>query len=167
MFLRSWATPLVIGAFLLMAVTGTLMFFHYDTATMKTFHEFAGLVMVVGGIFHLVLNWRAFTVYLRRPLADALMGLGAVALGLTFVPNLIPGLVEGAGLGPKVVMDSMGNARIETLAELSGKPLDQLLTELGAAGFTGLDPAKTVKDSVAGDGGKMRQILAVALVPKE
>lgn len=162
--LRSWATPLVIGAFLVMGATGSLMFFHLDTATMKLIHEWAGLVMVAGGLAHLILNWRAFTTYFKRPLASAIMGLGAVVLGLTFVPNVIPGVVEGAGLGPKVVMDAMGNARIETLAELGGKTTEQLLAELGAAGLEGIDPAKTAKANAAGDGAKLREILNVALV---
>lgn len=166
MTLRAWATPLVIGAFLVMAASGSLMFFHLDTATMKLFHEWAGLVMVVGGIAHLILNWRAFTCYLKRPLASGIMALGVVVLGLTLVPNLIPGVVAGAGLGPKVVMEAMGNARIATLAELSGKPVEALLADLGAAGFTNIDPAATVMATAAGDGGKMRSILAVALVPK-
>lgn len=164
--LRSWATPLVIGAFLVMGATGSLMFFELDTATMKLIHEWAGLVLVAGGLAHLILNWRAFTTYFKRPLASGIMALGAVALGLTFVPNLIPGVVEGAGLGPKVVMDAMGNARVETLAELSGKTTEQLLADLGAAGIEGIDLAKTVKANAAGDGEKLRAILNVALVPK-
>lgn len=164
--LRSWATPLVIGSFLLMGVTGVLMFFHLDTATMKTVHEWAGFVLVAGAIAHLVLNWRPFTLYLRRPLAAAIIGLGALALVATFVPNLIPGVVEGAGLGPKVVMDAMGNATIPALAEMAGKPTDTLLAEFEAAGLTGIDPAKTVRQNAAGDGGKLREILSVALVPQ-
>ena len=164
--LRSWATPLVVGAFLVMGATGSLMFFHLDTATMKTIHEWAGLVMVAGGLAHLILNWRAFTTYFKRPLASGIMALGAIALGLTFVPNLIPGVVEGAGLGPKVVMDAMGNVRIETLAEIGGKTTEELLADLGAAGIDGIDAAKTVKANAAGDGEKLREILSIALVPQ-
>lgn len=166
MSLRAWATPLVIGAFLVMAATGSLMFFHIETPAMKVVHEWAGLVMVAGGLAHLILNWRPFTVYLRRPLASGIMACGAVLLGLTFSPNLIPGLEAGAGLGPRVVMDSMGNARLATLSELSGKPMESLMAELAAAGLTDLDPQKTVKANAHGDGEKLRQILAVALVPK-
>lgn len=164
--LRSWATPLVVGAFLVMGATGSLMFFHLDTATMKTIHEWAGLVMVAGGLAHLLLNWRAFTTYFKRPLASGIMALGAIVLGLTFVPNILPGVVEGAGLGPKVVMDAMGNARIETLAELGGKSIEQLLADLSAAGIEGIDAAKTVKANAAGDGEKLREILSIALVPQ-
>ena len=36
---REWATPLTIGAFGLMSVTGMLMFFHLDTGFNKLAHE--------------------------------------------------------------------------------------------------------------------------------
>lgn len=39
---RNWATPLTIGSFLLMAVTGLLMFFHLDTGLNKAAHEWLG-----------------------------------------------------------------------------------------------------------------------------
>lgn len=40
--LRKWATPLTIGSFLLMGVTGILMFFHLDIGLNKLAHEWAG-----------------------------------------------------------------------------------------------------------------------------
>ncbi|AOZ70412.1 hypothetical protein LPB142_14635 [Rhodobacter xanthinilyticus] len=166
MSLRAWATPLVIGAFAIMALTGVLMFFHLDTATMKTVHEWAGLVMVAGALAHLLLNWRAFTTYFRRPLANAIMAAGVIVAGLTFVPNLIPGVVEGAGLGPEVVIRSLGNARIDVLADLAGKAPEALQAELKAAGYGDLALDQTVKSAAQGDGGVLRGILATALVPK-
>lgn len=36
---REWATPLTIGSFLLIAVTGVLMFFHLDSGLNKLAHE--------------------------------------------------------------------------------------------------------------------------------
>ena len=41
---RDWATPVTIGSFGLMAITGLLMFFHLDSGLNKTAHEWlAGL----------------------------------------------------------------------------------------------------------------------------
>jgi hypothetical protein len=42
----NWATPLTIGTFTLMAVTGMLMFFHADIGLNKTAHEWLGWVMI-------------------------------------------------------------------------------------------------------------------------
>ena len=86
MSLRSWATPLVIGSFLVMAGTGVLMFFHLDSGLNKGLHEWAGLVMVGAGFGHIALNWRPFMMYFRRPVARTLIGGGAVILALSFVP---------------------------------------------------------------------------------
>lgn len=164
MKLRSWATPLVVGSFLLMGVTGVLMFFHLETTTMKLVHEWAGFVLVAGAVAHLALNWRAFTTYFKRPLARGIMALGVVVLGLTFVPGIIPGATEGAGLGPRVVMEAMGNARIEVLAELAGKTPETLLAQLQAAGIEGAAVGKTAKAVAGGNGEMLREILNTALV---
>ncbi len=164
MKLRSWATPLVVGSFLLMGVTGILMFFHLETTAAKVVHEWAGFVLVAGAGAHLALNWRAFTTYFKRPLAKGIMALGVVVLGLTFVPGIIPGLTEGAGLGPRVVMDAMGNARIEVLAELAGKTPETLLAQLQAAGIEGAAVGKTAKAVAGGNGEMLREILNTALV---
>lgn len=39
---REIATPLTIGIFLIMSVTGILMFFHWDTGFNKLAHEWLG-----------------------------------------------------------------------------------------------------------------------------
>ena len=112
--LRAWATPLVVGSFLVMASSGMLMFFHLNTGLMKGLHEWAGLVMVVGGVAHLMLNWRPFTTYFKRPLAGTIMGLGAIALGASFVP-------VGASVSPesslRSVMGAVAQAPVSVLAE--------------------------------------------------
>jgi hypothetical protein len=146
--LRPWATPLVVGAFLLMGVTGVLMFFHVNTGLGKELHEWAGLVFVTGGLAHLWLNWRAFTTYLKRPLAAGIMGLGAVALGVSF---LSIGGSGGPGEAIAGVMQSVGNAPVSVLAQLSGKSADDVVTTLAGLGLTGATAESTVSALTAGD----------------
>ena len=54
---REWATPLTIGLFILMAVTGILMFFHLDSRLNKLAHEWLGWLFVVGVVAHAAANW--------------------------------------------------------------------------------------------------------------
>jgi len=62
---RSWATPLTIGAFFLMSVTGILMFFHLDTGLAKPAHEWLGWAMVAGVFAHVAANSFAFKRHLQ------------------------------------------------------------------------------------------------------
>lgn len=54
---REWATPLTIGLFLLMGVTGLLMFFHWDNSLQKTLHEWLRWLMVAAAVVHALANW--------------------------------------------------------------------------------------------------------------
>ncbi|HEY1090516.1 MAG TPA: DUF4405 domain-containing protein, partial [Burkholderiaceae bacterium] len=63
---RPWITPVVMGAFLLSAVTGVLMFFHLDSGLNKTAHEWLSWAMVIGVGLHVLLNMPAFKRYLKQ-----------------------------------------------------------------------------------------------------
>ena len=129
--LRTWATPLTVASFLIMGVTGTLMFFHLETALGKVIHEWAGWAMLVGVGAHMVLNWRPFTTYLKRPVAVGIMAVGAGLLSLTFLP------IGPQGGNPMMaVMQAMERADVETVIALSGQELDAGLAALKAAGYT-------------------------------
>ena len=83
---RPWITPLVVGAFLLSAVTGVLMFFHLDSGLNKTAHEWLSWAMVVGVTLHILLNLTAFKRYFTQTIAKAVMGVFALVLALSFIP---------------------------------------------------------------------------------
>lgn len=154
MSLRSWATPLVIGSFLVMAVTGVLIFLHLDSGLNKTLHEWAGFALLAGAGAHVALNWRPFTMYFRRPVAQTLIGAGVLVLALSFVP--LPG---SGGINPGQVFAALGKARIETLADLTGQTPDVAIAALAEAGVTGADPQTTVDTLSKGDRARQQAIL--------
>ncbi len=127
--LRTWATPLTIGSFLLMAVTGLLMFFHLDGTLNKVAHEWAGWIMVAGVLAHVVLNWRAFSIYFKRPVAVTIMAVSAVVLAGSFVP------ASGGGNPVRPVMMAISQATVGAVIELSGVPQQEALSRLSAAGY--------------------------------
>jgi len=161
--LRAWATPLVVGSFLVMGVTGLLMFLHVETGMMKGLHEWAGLVMVLGGGAHLWLNWRAFTTYFRRPLAGAIMGLGAVALGASALPLLPEG---GPGTAIEAMIGTVEGASVATLAQLTGQEVAVVVAALDAAGLPGAGPESTVAGLAAGDRGAEFAALSAVFAPR-
>ena len=113
---REWATPITIGAFGLLAVTGVLMFFHLDSGLNKTAHEWLGWVLLGGVAAHLAVNLPAFKRHLTAPRGRAVMAAFALVLGLSFVP------LGGASDGPpfKAPIQSLAAAPVPVLAQVAG-----------------------------------------------
>ncbi|MCB1534730.1 MAG: DUF4405 domain-containing protein [Rhodoblastus sp.] len=149
---REWATPLTIGVFGLMAVTGGLMFFHLDTRLNKLAHEWLGWAMIAFAIFHVMANWLAFKRYfMSSNLARGLVGSFAVVLALSFVT---PQGAQKQGSPPTLAMRAVMKAPLATLAPVSGKPVEQLLADLAKAGIVLPDAQATLDSVVKGDRGQ-------------
>ena len=151
----NWATPLTIGAFTVMAVTGLLMFFHADSGLNKTAHEWLGWVMVAGVGFHAAANWRMFKKYFVTGTAGrVIIASSAAVLLASFIsfgggPG---GRGPGGGLPPHVqALKAITAAPLAEVAGVAGKPVEQLLADLQQAGIR-IDSAQGTLDSViAGD----------------
>ena len=146
----NWATPLTIGTFTLMAVTGMLMFFHADIGLNKTAHEWLGWVMIAGVAFHAVANWRMFRKYFVVGTASrAILATSAVVLLGSFLSF---GGGEGGGLPPHVqALQAITSAPLAQVAGLTGKPAEQLLAELQRAGIPLTTAAASLDSAIAGD----------------
>jgi len=144
---REWATPITVGAFLLSAVTGILMFFHGDTGLNKVAHEWLGWALVVGVGLHVVTNFQAFKRHLASARGQWLIGAFALVLALSFIP---------AGGGERgeppfgAAMDALSAAPISTLAPLAGLTSDELIQRLAAAGYPASSPDTRISDLAGG-----------------
>lgn len=84
---RSCISGFVAISFTLVGISGVLMLLHVKNGAIATLHEWIGLLFVVAGIFHLVLNWKAFVKYCKQPLvivtivAAVLMGTALLVAG--------------------------------------------------------------------------------------
>ncbi len=142
---RSWITPLVIGAFLLSAVTGVLMFFHLDSGLNKTAHEWLSWAMLIGVTLHVLLNLPAFKRYFTQTTGKVIVGLFAVVLALSFIPA---GESEPAFVPP---LKALAKAPITVLAQVVGISTDDLKARLQAQGLTVTSDQQSLSDLVGGD----------------
>ncbi len=147
---REWATPLTMGSFSLMSVTGILMFFHWDTGLNKVAHEWLGWLMVVGAIAHAAVNWNGFCRYfMTGTMGRAILVFSLLVTAGSFVS------VSGKGqdgLPPHVMaVKAVTNAPLTTVAELSGKPVDQLMNQLKNAGIPVVSQSASVGSVISGD----------------
>lgn len=143
---RTWATPLTIGAFLVMAVTGVLMFFHLEIGFNEHVHEWLGWALIAGVGAHVAANWLSFKRYfVTSRLARGMVGAFALVLAISFFVEP-PG--EGRGSPPVMAMKAVLKAPLASVAPVSGKPLETLMSDLARAGIV-LPDAQASIDSVA------------------
>lgn len=146
---REWATPLTIGAFGLMAITGMLMFFHLETGLNKLAHEWLGWLMVAGVAAHAGANWPGF----KRHFASSAAGRAIIVASLLVTAASFiapPGKGQGTASPPLLALGAVTSAPLSTVAVLSGKPVDQLVAQLNQAGIRVSGPDSSLDNATGG-----------------
>lgn len=157
--LQRYATPLILGLFLVSLVSGTALFFHVGQGTFREMHEWLSLVLVIPFVLHLWKNWRPMVNYFRKP------ALG-IALGLTLVMAMPFALQSTSGStdGPPqfALSHTLLGHSATVLAPLLDSTPEDVVTALQAAGFTAAGMDQPLTD-IANRSGKSEFELAATL----
>lgn len=151
---RDWSTPLTIGSFGLLAVTGVLMFFHLDTGLNKVVHEWLSWVLIAAVAFHVTSNLPAFKRYFTQARARMLIGGAAAVLALSFLP-LGGGKSEPPFVAP---VKALAAAPLPVLAQVAGVSPDEMRSRLSQAGVSGAGD-QSVRERVGADTRRQVQVL--------
>ena len=154
--MKSWATPLATATFVILAVTGTLMFFKVEAGFIKPVHEWLSWAMTAGVVLHIIANWKSFTGYFSRKPALAIIGTGlVVALLAVFAP-------AGEHSNPRMNMTkAMAMARLETVAEVAGQKSATLIEKLGSKGITVSLASMSIREIAKQNNKKDMEVLAL------
>jgi hypothetical protein len=138
--LRSWVTPVTVGSFLLIGVTGLLMFFKVRGSLIVVAHEWLSPIFVIGACLHVWLNWGAVRAHLSRGRGLAVVGLFAALLLLSLVPfdeaaEIAREHGHGQERADRRMAEILLKARVSTVAELTGHTPQQLRDRLGRYGI--------------------------------
>jgi len=129
--LRSWATPLTIGSFLLMGGTGVLMFFELDGGLTAVVHQWFSWLFLAGAGGHVAANVRPFGKHLGSRKGRA----SIVALGVVLVASYFSwGLVTGPQLKRPIEL-ALVDAPLSALASITRTPLEVLTQRLEVQGM--------------------------------
>jgi Domain of unknown function (DUF4405) len=142
MNLRKIATPLTIGGFILMSITGVLMFFHKEIGLNKEAHEWFSWAFLVGAGLHVYLNFGTFKKYftLKNGLPIILL-----LVAITATSFFLKEEKEGKGGSPiGMVMQSVETAPIATLAILAKTDTNTIIQKLNAEGLKAQNETDTL-----------------------
>lgn len=160
--IKSWATPLTMGAFLLSAMTGILMFFHWQTGMNKLAHEWLGWLLILGGIAHGFSNGKAFKSYFSQSTGKTIISLFILLLAGSFWA--FPGMKKS----PQAeAMNALSQAPLELVAQVAHKDPAQVLKQMEAAGFSTSSLKNSVRTIAGADKQKEKELLGVIFAQKQ
>jgi hypothetical protein len=81
---RNYITPFISLVFLVVGLSGLLMFFHLFDGYTEVVHECLGVFFVACAIFHIILNWQALKIHFKRGVFFPAM-LGIATLSMAFI----------------------------------------------------------------------------------
>ncbi len=142
---REWITPITTGAFLLVAVTGVLLFFHADTGLNREVHEWLSWLFLTGAVLHLAVNFTTFKKYLAQRKGQVLLGLFVLLLAVSFAPF---GNNEPSFAPP---LHALAEVPLTTLAEVARTSPDQLLERLNRAGISAQSAGQSLNELIGDD----------------
>lgn len=139
LFKREYATSLTAVTFLVIAISGIMMYFHLLDNYVKEMHEIIGLLFVGAVILHLGANWAAMKNYFQK---NVFHGMAAVMLivAIGFIAT------TESGKSPKgQVIDAVLKAPIEQSFPILGKDLSLSSEKLAKAGIQ-VSQGKTIDE---------------------
>lgn len=143
---RDWVTPITMGAFGLLAITGVLMFFHLDSGLNEAAHQWLSWVLIGGVALHAAVNWPGLRRHLAGWRGRSALALFAVLLAASFLP------LGGQGEPPFVPpLRALADAPLPVLAQVAQTTPQQLRERLQRAGVTPASDADTVHSLVGDD----------------
>lgn len=154
MKIRDWATPLTIGSFVLIAVTGVLMFFHLDTGLNKVAHEWLGWALLAAVAVHGAANFPAFKRHFSHRAGIGIVAAFVLLLGASFISP--PG--QAGGKPPHLLAtQALLDAPLPLVAQVAGKEVEGLVSQLQSAGFT-IRADQSLRQAAAGREQQMKAL---------
>ena len=130
--LRSWSTPLTIGIFLLMSITGVLMFFEWNIGLVTQVHQWFSWLFLFAAGAHIITNFRPFKNHLSSNWGRTSVTIFAILLtGSLFTWGIITGTQL---IWPVEV--ALVHAPLTKLADLTNTTTDDILKRMKDKGIT-------------------------------
>lgn len=136
--IRDFATSFTTMMFLVIGISGVMMFFHFNDKYVKELHEILGLVFVGAAVLHIFSNWKAMKNYFSKKMFFSAVAV-TILVSAGFVVNSL-----NKGDNPKGVMiGKVLNAPTQISFELLDGNYKNALKKLEAKGIK-IDQANSI-----------------------
>jgi Domain of unknown function (DUF4405) len=149
------------GAFLLVSVTGILMFFHLHRGFNKLAHEWLSWAMILGVSLHVMLNLASFKRYFTQTTGRAILAIFVLLLALSFMEK------EKKGGDPSYAQTirALANAPLSVLVQVGGISFEDAKIRLEASGNKVINDQQSISELVGEDFRKQTNTIKEVLAP--
>lgn len=157
--LRTWSTPLTIGSFILMAITGVLMFFDVVPGYLTFAHEWGSWLFLVGAGGHVAVNFRPLMNHLRSNWGRANVAIFVIVL-------VISTFSFGRITAPQLkwpISNALVEAPLSALASLTRTDSQEIVAELRTHGISA-GPDQCIRELAAAHGVDEFHILGLIML---
>ncbi len=155
--IKSWATPLAVGAFTISAVTGLLIFFDIEIGLVEPTHKWLSWLLVSGVALHLISNWKQFTSYFSKKPAIGIIGTALIVTIASVLPLF--GEKEEKQNPAKMAAYALASSSLETVALVVKTTPAALTEQLGKNGVVVNNPEATVEQIAKSNGKEPKEVL--------
>ncbi|MCX6179259.1 MAG: DUF4405 domain-containing protein [Chlorobiales bacterium] len=162
--LKSWATPLAIGAFTISAVTGLFIFFDIEIGIVEPVHKWLSWLLVCGVMLHVLSNWKPFTGYFSQKAAIAVIG-AAILFTITSLLPIFGDEEKDSGKenAGKVAVQALESSSLETIALVIKTTPQKLVEQLGKSGILVKDASLTIQEIAKNNSKEGKAVLGTLL----
>lgn len=96
--IRDFATSYTTLAFLVMGISGVMMYFHFYDMYVKQLHEILGLIFVAIVFLHVIMNWKSMKSYFSKKIFFSAIIVISLVTGAFVYQSL------GQGENPKILL---------------------------------------------------------------
>lgn len=114
---RNVLSALLVTVFVVVSITGIMMFFKVRPLSTEAIHIWLGFSFAVISVLHLLKNWAGFISYFKKSSTLLSIGGGMIVTALFIVIPLVGGGEKDKGINPKsMMMGALMNRPIEKIA---------------------------------------------------
>mgnify|MGYP006274704991 FL=1 len=158
--LFKFATPLIVGLFLISLISGIALFAHWGGNLFRGMHIWLSMVLIIPFVLHVWKNWRAMSLYFRQ-WSFAVVMVVSLAVAIGFIANANTGGRRQQAPPTIALTRLLMNASPDKLAPALGASPDKLMEKLHSAGFDAAEPGLSLREIAKRSGKEELAIVSI------